>query len=66
MKYKLLGIIKYNNETSEDLIKYLQISSSTFYNKLNGRNEFTRNEIKKIKERYKLNPEQINDIFFSD
>lgn len=66
MKYKLLGIIKYNNDTSDDLIKYLGISSSSFYNKLNKRYEFTREEIFKIKEKYNLSPEQLNDIFFSD
>lgn len=66
MKYKLLGMIMYNNDTSENLVKYLNISSSSFYNKLNGRNSFTQKEIRMIKERYKLNAEQIDDIFFTD
>ena len=66
MKYKLLGIIKYHNDTSEDLMKYLNISSSSFYNKINKKFDFTRGEIQKIKERYNLTAEQIDDIFFNE
>lgn len=55
-----------NDDTGITLSKALGISETTLSSKINGKAEFTRNEIAKIKERYKLNAEDIDEIFFKD
>ena len=57
-KMKIFG------DTQSDLAEALEISLSTFNYKLNGKSEFTRDEIQKIKERYNLTAEEIDEIFF--
>ncbi|MBC1522441.1 XRE family transcriptional regulator [Listeria aquatica] len=66
-KGKLKSIIVLNNDTQNSLSLFLGISPQTFSSKINEKNgsEFTQTEIKKIKERYKLSAEDINDIFFN-
>lgn len=54
-----------NNDTGIILSKALNISETTLSAKINGKAEFTRSEIAKIKERYKLTAEDIDDIFFN-
>ena len=41
----------YNNDTQENLSKALGLAVATLSYKMNGRTEFTRQEIAKIKER---------------
>ena len=41
------------------------MSETTLSAKINGKAEFTRNEIASIKERYNLNPKEIDNIFFT-
>lgn len=53
------------NDTGITLAKILNISETTFSSKLNGKAEFTRSEIAKIKERYNLSAEEIDYIFFN-
>lgn len=53
-----------NNDIGMTLAKALGISESTLSSKINGKAEFTRSEMAKIKERYQLSPEEIDDIFF--
>ncbi len=53
-----------NNDIGITLAKALNITESTFSSKLNGKAEFTRSEIAKIKERYNLSAEEIDSIFF--
>ena len=55
----LLGI------TQEELAEYLGITNSTLSFKINGKNDFLRAEIQLIKQRYKLTPQEIDQIFFS-
>ena len=57
-KMKIFG----DNQSS--LAEALNISLATFNYKLNGKSEFTRDEIQKIKERYNLTAEEIDEIFF--
>ncbi len=53
-----------NEDTGITLSKALDISNTTLYAKLNGKSEFTKGEIVKIKSRYNLAPREIDDIFF--
>lgn len=55
-----------NNDTGILLSKALGITNTTLSDKMNEKSEFTRKEIKKIKERYKLNATEIDNIFFSN
>lgn len=52
-------------DTGITLAKALDISETTLSAKLNGKAEFTRNEIAKIKSRYKLSAEEVDEIFFN-
>lgn len=51
-----------------DLAEYLKISRTTLSSKMNETNgaEFTQGEIQKIKERYKLNSKEVDEIFFDE
>ena len=51
-------------DTQADLAEFIGISISTFNLRLNGKSEFVMGEIQKIKERYDLTPEELNEIFF--
>ena len=64
MKWKLREIIEKHNDTLEDLAKYLDIAYPTLSNKMNQHVEFKQSEIRKIKQRYNLNPVEIDSIFF--
>ena len=54
-----------NNDTGITLSKALGISDTTLSSKINGKAEFTQGEIVKIKQRYKLNAEDVDCIFFN-
>lgn len=54
-----------NDDTGISLSKALNISETTLSAKLNEKTEFTRSEIAKIKSRYKLSAEDIDNIFFN-
>lgn len=60
-KMKLFG------DTNEALAKALNLSRQSISAKKNGKNgkEFTQGEIKTIKERYNLTPEEVVSIFFA-
>lgn len=66
MKWKLREQIDKNNDTLDELAKYLDITYQTLSKKMNEHVEFTRAEIKKIKDRYSLTAEQLDYIFFID
>lgn len=55
-----------HHETQEQLAKGLGITRATLSYKVTGQSEFTQGEIRKIKERYGLTPEQVELIFFTD
>ena len=67
-KNLLESIMKLNGDTGNDLAVYLGIARSTFSLKLNETNgaEFVQGEIIKIKQRYNLSAEQIDNIFFTE
>ncbi len=66
MKWKIRGLMDRNNDTMEKLAICLNITYQTLSKKLNGHVDFTRKEIKIMKDRYGLNAEELNDIFFED
>lgn len=59
--------MKLHGDTGTSLSIFLGIARSTFSAKLNETNgaEFTQSEIAKIKEKYKLNADEIIAIFFN-
>ena len=63
---KLKSKMALNGDNGGDLAKYLQISRTTLSAKMNETNgaEFTQNEICRIKEKYSLTSNEIDEIFF--
>ena len=52
-------------DTNRDLAEYLGISQQSVSSKINENGtEFRQGEIAKIKDRYSLSAEQVNNIFF--
>lgn len=49
-----------------DIATVLDINQATLSRKINGHNEFTRDEINKLKDYLNLSVEEMNNIFFSD
>lgn len=66
MKWKLREVMDKHNDTLTDLANYLGITYGTLSKKMNQHVDFTITEIKKIKIRYSLTAEQIDEIFFTD
>ena len=62
---KLRGILVEKNISYRELSKRLNISLATLVNKMAGRTQFTLKEITDIKKLLDLDPDKLNDIFFS-
>lgn len=64
---KLKSKMALYGDNGGDLAEYLNISRSTLSGKMNETNgaEFTQGEIQKIKERYDLNGNEVDEIFFN-
>lgn len=65
MKWKLRDIMDYYGDTMEELADYLGIAYPTLSKKLNKHTDFTQTEIRLMKVRYNLSPEQIDVVFFT-
>lgn len=66
-KNKLKAKMLLYGDTSNDLAKYLSISRTTLSCKLNNNGaEFNQGEILKIKKRYNLKSDEVDEIFFSE
>jgi len=65
-KQLLESLMKLHGDTGTTLAKYLGIARGTFSAKLNETNgaEFTQGEISKIKRKYSLSAEQVDEVFF--
>lgn len=65
-KLKLESVMHLHNDTGQSLSEYLGIARQTFSNKINETRgaEFTQGEIRAIKEKYNLTPDDIDCIFF--
>ena len=68
MKKELLrSIMVLHGDTNKDLADYLGISEQSVCNKINENGtEFKQGEIKRIRIRYNLSSDQVDDIFFAD
>lgn len=65
-KRMLKSVIVANGDTFQTLADYLGITRTTFSRKVNEKNTgFNQPEIMMIKEKYSLNAEQIDNIFFA-
>ncbi len=62
----LKGRMVENNLRDQDMANILGIDVSTFYRKKTGVSDFTREEIKRIKEVLHLSAEEVDAIFFGD
>lgn len=64
---KLKSKMALHGDNGGDLANYLHISRSTLSSKMNKTNgsEFTQNEILKIKEKYSLTSDEVDEIFFN-
>ncbi|MDL2250484.1 hypothetical protein LJC51_07525 [Lachnospiraceae bacterium OttesenSCG-928-J05] len=65
-KAKLESVMKLNGDSGISLAEYLGIARTTFSAKINETNgaEFTQTEIQRIKDKYLLNAEEVDVIFF--
>lgn len=65
-KNLLESVMKIHGDTGITLSQFLGIARSTFSAKINETNgaEFTQGEISKIKEKYLLDANEVNNIFF--
>lgn len=65
-KELLRSIMVLHGDTNKDLAKLLKITEQSVSGKINENGtEFKQGEIAKIKDRYKLSPEQVESIFFA-
>lgn len=65
MKEKLRRVLEREGHNQNTLAELLEISYQSVSIKINGKKDFTRSEIFKIKIFYKLTAEELVDIFFS-
>ena len=63
---KIKALMTVRNIKRSDLAKELDISYNTLTKKLNGKREFSINEILKIKEIFNMDVELCANIFFND
>lgn len=62
----LRSLMVLHGDTNADLAKCLGITEQSVSNKINeSGTEFKQGEIAKIKARYSLTPEQVDEIFFA-
>lgn len=63
------NLLKYHiaksNIKAIDLVKKMGISEATYYRKVSGNTEFTRNEIQAIKDTLMLSMDDVGRIFFN-
>lgn len=66
-KNQLRSVMALNGDNDGKLAEYLGLSRSRFSAKINetGGAEFNQGEISKIKQRYSLNADEIDAIFFN-
>lgn len=63
----LRSVMVLNGDTNVSLAEFLGISEQSVSNKINEKGtEFKQGEIARIKERYGLSCEQVDQIFFAD
>lgn len=64
-KEKLRSVMALHGDTNKTLAEYLGITEQSLCNKINENGtEFKQGEIRMIKDRYNLSPEEVDAIFF--
>lgn len=65
-KLKLESVMRLHGDTGTSLAEFLRIARSTFSAKINETNgaEFTQSEMARIKSKYSLSAEEMDEIFF--
>lgn len=58
------SVMVYHGDTQKTVADALGVSPQTIGDKLNGVTDFTQSEIQALAERYKLDPVQVDEIFF--
>lgn len=62
---KLRSVMVLHGDTGGKLAAAIGISQQSLSAKINGKRQFTQDEIRKIKERYGLSAEEVDEIFFA-
>ena len=62
----LKAVIVKDGDTQSTLAEAMGIQTSALCQRISGKIDFRRNEIKFIKERYKLTSEEVDQIFFEE
>lgn len=63
-KMRLIFLMQKNGDRSQELARAIGVSRSCFSAKINGKSNFNQREIRMIKERYSLSPEDLCLTFF--
>lgn len=63
-KAKFKSVMALHGETQGRLAEALEMAQETLSRKLNEQGEFSQSEIKAIKNRYHLTPDEVDAIFF--
>lgn len=64
-KNQFCGKVRANGLTLEKVACYLGINSATLTRKMNGKSDFTRNEIELLRQKLSLSANELQAIFFS-
>jgi hypothetical protein len=64
-KQKFVGIMYENGDNQGKLAEAMDISLSRLNAKINGSGEFSQSEIQFIKDRYDLDADKVDEIFFT-
>lgn len=64
-KNQFCGAVRANGLNLENIARYLGINPATLTRKMNGKSDFTRNEIEMLRRKLSLNANEIQAIFFS-
>lgn len=66
-KNKLRSQMALHGDTTKDLAEWLNITEQSVLNKINEKGtEFKQGEIRRIRERYNLSPDEVDEIFFAE
>ena len=64
-KQKFVGIMYENGDNQGKLAEAMDISLSRLNAKINGSGEFSQSEIQFVKDRYDLDADKVDEIFFT-
>lgn len=64
-KNEFCGRVRSKGLTLEKIAEYLGINSATLTRKMNGKSDFTRNEIEMLRKKLALTTEELQLIFFA-